>query len=154
MLTKSKELIQAYRQAPWRRQMQMIGFFAAGVAALALVAGLYLDVTARAATTGRLVQTLQEQRADLEQKIEDLETNLAFLTSVEVMQKRAADLGFAPVSPGGITYLPVVGYEGETVAQLAPRAGSEFGVGTRLPAEYTQSLFDWLAGMLADLGVQ
>lgn len=152
MLKRSKEFIQAYRQAPWRRQMQMIGFFAASVAIFALVAGVYLDVTARAATAGRMVQSLQELRADAEQKIEDLETELAFITSVEMMQKRATDLGFAPVQPGAITYLPVAGYEGEQVSQLAPRAGSQFGVGFRLPAAYTESLFDWLSGMLSALG--
>lgn len=152
MLKRSKEIIQAYNQAPWRRQVQLLGLFAAAILGLALVAALYLDVTARAATAGRLVQSLQEQRSDAEQRIEDLETNLASLTSIAVMQKRAADLGFAPVSPAVFSYLPVVGYEGKQVPQLAPRAGSEFGVRQRLPVEFTQSLFDWLGEMISFLG--
>lgn len=153
MLKRSKEFIQAYKEAPWRRQLQMIGFVSGGVVALALVAAIYLNVTARSATTGRLVQQFQSDRADLEQQIEDLQTQLAFILSVEQMQKRAGDLGYEPVSAAAITYLAVPEYQGRpTDAELAPRAGSGFGDATPLPAEYTDSLFDWLAGLLADLG--
>jgi hypothetical protein len=152
MLKRSKQFIQAYSQTPWRRQMQMIGFFAAAVASLALLAGLYLNVTARAATAGRSVQDLQDQRAQLQQQIENLETNLAFITSIEQMQARAGELGFAPVQPGAITYLNVEGYRGRAAMQLAPRAGSQFGLRTRLPAAYTESLFDWLGEIFDDLG--
>lgn len=152
MLKRSKKFIQAYSQTPWRRQMQVIGFFAAAVASLALLAGLYLNVTARAATAGRKVQDLQDQRAQLQQQIENLETNLAFITSIEVMQERAGDLGFAPLLPGSITYLDVVGYEGRAGVELAPRAGSTFGAASRLPAAYTESLFDWVGNIFSDLG--
>lgn len=153
MLKRSKDFIQAYKEAPWRRQMQMIGFVASGVVALALVAAIYLNITARSATAGRQVQQLQSARADLEQQIEDLKTQLASILSVEQMQKRASDLGFEPVSPAAITYLPVAEYQGRpSGAELAPRAGSEFGAVPALPAEYTDSLFDWIAALLADLG--
>ncbi len=153
MLKRSKEFIQAYKEAPWRRQMQMIGFVAIGVVALALVAGIYLNITARSATAGRLVQQFQSQRSDLEQRIEDLQTQLAFILSVEQMQKRASDLGFEQVSPAAILYLSVPEYQGRpTGVELAPRAGSEFGAVAPLPAAYTDSLFDWFAGLLADLG--
>lgn len=152
MLKRSKKFIQAYSQTPWRRQMQAIGFFAAVVASLALLAGLYLNVTARAATAGRSVQDLQDQRAQLQQQIENLETNLASITSIENMQARATDMGFAPVQPGAMTFLTVEGYRGRVAMQLAPRAGSQFGLRTRLPAAYTESLFDWLGSILDDLG--
>jgi hypothetical protein len=153
MLRKSREFIQAYKEAPWRRQMQMIGVIAAGVVGLALIAAVYLNITARSATTGRLVQQLQSQRSDLEQQIEDMQTQLAFILSIEQMQKRASDLGFQPVIPSSVTYLPVAEYQGRaSSAELAPRAGLEFGAVATLPAEYTDSLFDWLAALLADLG--
>ncbi|MCL5428887.1 MAG: hypothetical protein M1347_03660 [Chloroflexi bacterium] len=153
MLKRSKEFIQAYKEAPWRRQMQMIGFVASGVVALALVAAIYLNITARSATAGRLVQQFQAQRADQEQRIEDLKTQLAFILSVEQMQKRARDLGFEPVSPAAITYLSVPEYQGRpSGAELAPRAGSGFGAVAPLPAAYTDSLFDWLVALFADLG--
>jgi cell division protein FtsL len=145
-------LQQAYRQTPWRKQMQMIGFFAAAVASLALLAGLYLNITARAATAGRMVQDLQDQRAQMQQQIEDLASQLADISSVDAMQQRATELGFAPVLPGSITYLSVQGYKGPPTVQLAPRAGNQFGLASRLPAAYTQSLFDWLANILNQLG--
>jgi hypothetical protein len=89
----------------------------------------------------------------MEQRIEDLQTQLAFILSVEQMQKRAGDLGFAPVAPSSILYLNVPEYQGRpTGAELAPHAGSELGVVATLPSEYTDSLFDWLAALLADLG--
>jgi cell division protein FtsB len=153
MLRRSKEMMQAYQQAPWRRQLQIIGFIAAGLVSVALVAGLYLNITARSATAGRLVQQLQAENTDLQQRIEDLETQLAFITSVETMQERATDMGFAPVSPGAITYLNVPEYTGRpTGAQLAPKAGSQFGAAARLPEQYTTSLFDWLGAIFAGLG--
>src|SRR3970040_616951 len=149
MLKRSKELIQAYKETPWRRQMQMISFVAGVVVVLALIAAVYLNITARSATTGRLVQQLQSERADMEQEIEDLKTQLAFILSVEQMQKRATDLGFQPVTPSSITYLSVPAYTGRpTGAELAPRAGSQFGAVATLPAEYTDSLFDWIAALL------
>jgi hypothetical protein len=153
MLKRSKEFIQAYKEAPWRRQMQIIGYVASGVVALALVAATYLNITARSATAGRLVQQLQSERSDVEQRIEDKKTQLAYILSVEQMQKRARDLGFESVSPAAITYLNVAEYQGQpTGAELAPRAGSEFGAAASLPAEYTDSLFDWIGAILADLG--
>lgn len=142
-MKRTRKIIQAYHQAPWRRQVQLIGLFTAAVAAVAVVAGVYLEVTARAATAGRVVQELQQTREDLEQDIEDLETELAYLSSAEIMEMRAEKLGFAALSPGAITYLPVDGYEGHAETQLAPRAGSQFGTSMRIPAAYTQSLFDW-----------
>ncbi|MEX2143621.1 MAG: hypothetical protein WD740_03425 [Anaerolineales bacterium] len=153
MLKRSKELIQAYQQAPWRRQMQVIGLIAAGLVAVSLIGALYLNITARAATAGRQVQSLQRSVADLEQRIEDLNTKLAFITSIETMQQRATDLGFKPLSPNVLTYLKVPEYQGlPSGAQLAPRVGAQFSTAARLPAEYTESLFDWLSSMLAVLG--
>ncbi|MEX1143312.1 MAG: hypothetical protein WEC16_00595 [Anaerolineales bacterium] len=153
MLKRSKELIQAYQQAPWRRQMQVIGFIAAGLVVVSLVGAVYLNITARAATAGRQVQSLQRNVADLEQKIEDMETQLAFITSVDTMQQRATELGFSPVSPNAITYLSVPEYQGRpSGALLAPRAGSSFSAAARLPAEYTESIFDWVSALFATLG--
>lgn len=151
-MKRTQHLIQAYRQAPWRRQLQMIGLLAASIAFVALIAWVYLDVTARAATIGRRVQNLQEQREDLEQEIEDLESQRAFLTSVESMQARAAEMGFEPISPGAITYLVVPAYQGRAETQLASRPGSQFGGAVRLPAEYTESLFDWMSKVVAWVG--
>lgn len=151
-MSRTKRLIQAYRQAPWRRQVQVIGFVAASVALVALVAGLYLDVTARAATTGRTVQQLQRSREELEQNIEDLESELATLRSIDVMQARAEKLDYQPLDPSEVRYLEVQGYEGRYEAPLAPGLASQFNAGARLPLAYTQSLFDWFGQVFAGPG--
>src|SRR3972149_1773254 len=107
MLKRSRELIQAYQQAPWRRQMQVVGFIAAGLVAISLVGALYLNITARAATAGRQGPKLQRDAADLEQKIEDLETELASITSLDTVPHLAAFLISSPFSTNSITYLIV-----------------------------------------------
>ena len=151
-MKRSKKLIQAYKQAPWRGKAQLIAAIAAAVAVIGLVAALYLDVTARAATAGRAVQELQQAREQLEQEIEDQETKLAYLRSVSVMRQRADKLGFEVVSPGSITYLSVPGYVGRGEAQLAPAPGALFSAAARLPETYTQSLFDWFGQLFSSVG--
>lgn len=153
MFRRSKNILQAYQQAPWRRQMQIIGYIAAGLVAVTLVSALYLNITARAATAGRLVLYSRRDISDAEQRIEDLKTQLASISSTEVMQQRASELGFKPVSPHAITYLHVAEYQGRALGvQLAPGAGSRFGSTLRLPESYTQSLFDWVGGLFLELG--
>ena len=62
----------AYKQAPWRVQRQWISAFLLIVLGFSMIAALYLDVTARAALTGRDIQNLsadiiasQQSNADL-----------------------------------------------------------------------------------------
>jgi outer membrane murein-binding lipoprotein Lpp len=147
-------LIQAYRQAPWRKQLQWIGLFAAMVVFLALVAGGYLSVTARAAQAGRDVQRLQSQARDVEQSIESLRTQLAELTSARVMEQRAEELGFVPVNPQTLVYLPVQGYAGRPGATLAPTRASGAAPPPSLPRAYTLSLLEWAQDMVNLLALQ
>ncbi len=51
----------AYKQAPWRIQRQWIGTFLLAVLGIAMVAALYLDVTAQAAISGREIQDLADE---------------------------------------------------------------------------------------------
>jgi len=51
-------IVHAYRQAPWRLQRQWLGTFLLAVLGIAMVASLYLDVTAQAAISGREIQNL------------------------------------------------------------------------------------------------
>jgi len=74
-------LIHAYKVAPWRVQRQWIGNVLLGVIALALVASLYLDVTAKAAIAGREIQDLNAAILTSRQVSADLQTELAALTS-------------------------------------------------------------------------
>jgi hypothetical protein len=145
------QIVQKVRQAHWRVQRQWIGLFLLGLVAVSMVAGLYLNITVRATLAGREVQLLQPTLIYNLQKNSDLETQLARLTSVESMQKRAEPLGFAPAKPEDITYVVVYGYAPETAVNLSepvPASQGQSHKSVLLP-EYTESLFDWLARTLA-----
>lgn len=142
MQGQATQIIHAYRQAPWRVQRQWIGVFLLAVICAAMVAAIYLDITARTAVAGREIQELRIQITTAQRENADLETKLADLTSTVMMQQRAEKLGYRPVLPGELDYVAVPGFvkpepEILLVAQDAvPNVES-------LPAEYTQSLLEW-----------
>ena len=142
MQGQATQIIHAYRQAPWRVQRQWVGIFLLAVIGAAMVAALYLDVTARAALAGREIQELRAQISTVQRENADLETQLADLTSTDAMQQRALELDYRPVLPGELDYVAVPGFvEPEPAILLAakdttPQIKSQ-------PAEYTQSLLEW-----------
>ena len=142
MQGQATQIIHAYRQAPWRVQRQWVGVFLLALIGAAMVAALYLDVTARAALAGREIQELRSQITTVQRENADLETQLADLTSTDAMQQRALELGYRPVLPGELDYVAVPGFvEPEPAILLAakdttPQIESQ-------PAEYTQSLLEW-----------
>ena len=87
-----QKFTQAYSLTPWRKQIQGIGLFLAILVVGALVAGVYLNVTARAATVGRQIQRHRNRIEELEQDIADKESKLASLTSSVVMERRAQEM--------------------------------------------------------------
>lgn len=134
--------VHASRMTPWRLQRQWIVIFLLAVITLAMVAALYLDVTAQAAITGRRIQDMTYQMSIIQQANGDLETRLADLTSASVMKQRAFDLGYRPVIADGIEYLAVPGYvqsQPEILAAVSQPVPSQPAV----PPEYTLSLLDW-----------
>jgi cell division protein FtsL len=142
---------QAYSQAPWRKQLQIIGLFSLILVLAALIAGVYLNVSARAAKIGREIQSMQTDINALNQETEDLQSRLAFLLSSTEMQKRAETLGFQPVTTDQVLYVNVPGYTGRQTAVLAPYTSRELVSAAGIPAEYTESLFDWLARQAVQL---
>lgn len=139
-----QKLTYAYSQAPWRKQLQFIVMFSLGLVFIALVAGVYLSVTARAATVGREVLALQDEIKDLRRINADLRTQLAILTSARVMEQRALSMGFKPLEKDQMVYLMVPGYTGRKGATLAAQPEPVTAVAASLPPEFTESLFDWL----------
>ena len=138
------KITQAYSQTPWRRQLQMIGMFLALLVLGALIAVIYLNVTARAATIGREIQDMQAEIQDLEREIADKQSKLAQLTTSEVMKARAEDLGFIDIEFGEtLTYVVVDGYSGRELADIAPPPLTAVEVQPVISDEYTQSLLDW-----------
>lgn len=153
-MDRGQQLIQAYKNAPWRRQLQVIGLFSAVVAFIAIIAGVYLNVTARAATFGREIQLYQSDIRQIEQDIEDLEAQLADLTSARFMQQRAEELGFKPVQKGRAIYLKVPGYAGRQTAVLVSDAPTTQPLDAQLPPQYTESLVDWVRRLINAVGAK
>lgn len=138
-----RQLTQAYSQAPWRKQLQILGLFLLGVVLIALVAGIYLNVTARGATFGREILSMQSQIEDLQLENSDLETRLAIVNSAAVMEQRALAMGFQPLGRDDVTYIVVPGYVSRQQAVIAPPPKPVVVV-ANLPADYTESLLVWL----------
>lgn len=142
MQAQATQLIHAYKQAPWRVQRQYVGAFLLVVIGLAMVAALYLQVTARAAATGREIQEMRIEITTTQRLNADLETQLANLTSSAEMQRRALELGYRPVQPGELDYVMVSGFVTPEPAIL--RAAEDAGFFPQaLPEVYTQSLLEW-----------
>ena len=136
------QIIHAYKQAPWRIQRQWIGAFLLALIGAAMIAALYLDVTARAAVAGREIQELRFELATIRRANADLETQLGNLTSTSEMQRRALELGYRPVKPGELDYVPVPGFVAPEPAILLAAEDSVLLV-QPIPFEYTQSLLEW-----------
>lgn len=142
VVMQATQIIHAYKQAPWRVQRQWVGAFLLALIVMAMIAAIYLDVTARAAIAGREIQDLRLEITAIQRANADLETRRADLTSTAVMEQRALELGYRPVKPGELDYLPVPGF-------VAPEPGILLDAVdvTRaeriLPPEYTQSLIEW-----------
>ena len=142
MQAQATQLIHAYKQAPWRVQRQYVGAFVLAVIGVAMIAALYLQVTARAAAAGREIQEVRVQITTIQRANADLETQLAGLTSSAEMQRRAEALGYRPVKPGELDYVAIAGYVPPEPAIL--RAAKDVGYfPPPVPAEYTESLIEW-----------
>ncbi len=142
MQGQATQIIHAYRQAPWRVQRQWVGVFLLFVIGAAMIAALYLDVTARAAIAGREIQETRFEITTIQRSNADLETQLAKLTSTEEMEQRAVALGYRPVQPGELDYVAVPGFVAPEPAILM--AAEDVTVPDQtLPSEYSQSLLEW-----------
>jgi hypothetical protein len=140
--------IHAYKVAPWRIQRQWIGNVLLGVVTLALISSLYLDVTAKTAIAGREIQDLNAAMLASQQMSADLQTEIAVLTSANVMAQRAFNLGYRPVEPGEMEYLVVPGYF-ESPPEILASASIPQLSSLSFPPEYNQSLLDWIDEKIA-----
>jgi hypothetical protein len=148
----TNKLIQAYRQTPWRVQKQWIGLFTLALVLVASVALVYLNITTQAATTGAEIQNLEMDAIALMRQIETDRTQLAKLTSIDEMLKRANDLGFVPIESSQIQYMVIPDYHPRQTAALAPAPEPELLPAPLLRPEYTQSLWDVIFHNLSSSG--
>lgn len=144
-------LVKKYRQAPWRLQRQWLGLILLGVALAALVAGIYLNVTARGTLAGRQVLMLEADITDHKLANADLEVKLAEASSTEKMEQHAQALGFHPATSDEITYVVVPGYVPQAEINLSTTDRQP--VVSNIRPEYTQTLFEWFTLRIQAAGI-
>ncbi len=155
-MNRAQKILQAYRNTPWRRQIQVLSMFGAVAAVAALVMIVYIWVTSQAGTYGLQVREYQVTAQALEQSIEDKKVELADLTSTENLAERAEQAGYQPVDPNRIRYLEVEGYYTEPPLQLAPAPNAVHTQSSEggLPQSFTSSLYDWIRETIYQLSIR
>jgi len=103
-------LQRTFRQAPWRTRTQTAIAATVLLLVAAVMGGLYLSLAARAGVAGRDLQQLEAQQEELQRANDELLAQLATLRSVTRLANRARELGFVPLQPEEIEYLPVPNY--------------------------------------------
>jgi hypothetical protein len=136
-------LLQAYKQAPWRVQLQWIGLFLLGLVLVAAIAGVYLNISEKAATSGRRIQMYESNIADINNEIAGLRTDLAETKSTAAMTAKAEALGFSVMDPLQAVYLQVPGYFPDAQLVLAPPPSNIIPQRPVINDSYKSSLWDW-----------
>lgn len=130
----------AFRQTGWQPQRQVIALATLGFVLSLIMGGLYLSQVVSEATTNRRLETLLDQRDDLERESEQLRAEIAQLKSVPNLMARAESLGFVVSQPDTIEYLMVDGYRpivADTVAPIEEQPEEEGDV-------YDETFGDWI----------
>ncbi|HEX7568739.1 MAG TPA: hypothetical protein VF355_09265 [Anaerolineaceae bacterium] len=138
------KIMQAYKQAPWRVQLQHLFYIVLAIVMILVVAALYLNISAQAATAGLDFQGYEWQRQDLERQIANNIAILGQITSEENMVARAKALGYTPIAMDKAVYVVVPGYTGRQPAIFAPAPSSDMLADPIIKPSYTQSLWEWL----------
>jgi hypothetical protein len=147
-----RSLTQAHSQTPWRKQVMVIVLSLLFVVFATLVAGVYLSVTARAATIGREILLMQADIDELELSNADLATQLAYTTSATEMARRAAALGFESIEKDQALFVVVPGYIRRGQLSLAPPPVQVVPVAATMPPGYSESLVEWFVQHLLSAG--
>lgn len=145
-------IVQAFKQAPWRLQVQTIGLYLLGLVIVLVIASVYLSISGRAAAAGLRAYQMNFERQDLEREIADRKAKIAVLTSAVIMEQRATEMGFKRITPEEVIYMEVPGYLGKQSAVLAPPPGVTESEEMTLKYIYRQSLWDWLFSGINSLG--
>jgi hypothetical protein len=140
MTRKSK---QAYKQAPWRRQIQSIGLSLLPVVAIAVIIALYLIISGQAAAAGLQIMNLHYEEEEILRTIANQRTQLAWITSYSQMQKRAEKMGYEAAPEINVYYIPIAGYQGQNAVLIAPPPGIENDSALLVNELYNLSLSNW-----------
>ena len=140
MTRKSK---QAYKQAPWRRQIQSIGLSLLPVVAIAVIIALYLIISGQAAAAGLQIMNLHYEEEEILRTIANQRTQLAWITSYSQMQKRAEKMGYEAAPEINVHYITIVGYQGQNAVLIAPPPGIGNDTALLVNELYNLSLSNW-----------
>jgi hypothetical protein len=140
----AKKIKQAYRQAPWRRQIQSVGISLLPVIALVVVISIYLIISAQSAAAGLEIMDMHYQQEDIMRVIANQRTELAWKTSYTQMSKRAEQNGYEAAPAESVHFMSIPGYEGQNPVMLAALPGSDNKLGPLVNEYYQQSLWDWI----------
>ena len=138
-----KRILQAYRQAPWRVQLQWIGLFMLGLILTASIAGVYLSISGQAAAAGRNIQFIEGDMDKINNEIAELTADLAEASSTGKMLAQAEDLGFKMLDPDQAIYLAIPGFDPGADLVLAPPRINPISERPVLRSSYKSSLWDW-----------
>jgi hypothetical protein len=140
-----------YQDVPLRFQKQWISSFLAIVVMLSLVAGLYLNVTARAAIAGREIQNLEAEIVINERVNADLQTEIATLLSNNTLEGRALATGFTHFQGTDLEYLVVPGYfPPQGIDMVSPATNTDV---LAMSPEFSESLFSWITRQMETASV-
>ena len=135
----------ALRRGGWQPQRQATALAVMGVIISLIVGALYLSQVAADATKNRALETLIQQRNELERTNEQIRAEIASLRTVPHLLARAQELGFVPATGGQIEYLVVDGYNPNRPVEIAPAKPAE-----NLPT-YDETFGGWLQQQLDNL---
>lgn len=136
-------ILQAYKQAPWRTQLQWMGLFLLGLVLASAITGLYLNISAQAATAGRKIQSLESDIDEINNRIAERTADLASIRSAQNMLARAEELGFSVMDAKQAVYLEVPGYNPNPDLVLAPPRVNVISESPIIRSSYKASLWDW-----------
>ena len=143
-------ILQAYKQAPWRTQLQWIGLFLLGLVLVSAITGLYLNISAQAATAGRSIQSLENDIDEINNRIAERTADLASIQSTNNRLTRAKELGFSLINANQAVYLEIPGYNPNADLVLAPPRVNIISESPIIRSSYKTSLWDWFVGRIWD----
>lgn len=137
-------LAQAFKQAPWRNRVQMVGGFLVALVIVIIVASIYLSISGQAATAGLEAYQLDLERLRVEREIANANAQIAVLSSASNMEARALELGFKRINPEDALYLTIPGYPGKQTMVVTSPPGIASNDRLLVKSIYRESLWDWL----------
>jgi hypothetical protein len=155
-----RKLKLAYDLTPWRQQTRMVAWILLGLVVAAVLAAFYLDVSAKTAKLGRMIQEMQVNldgaksitaqpipgqvvpMEEMQMEISSLRVKLAELTAESRLLERAREIGFAPVDTENVVFIKAPGYSPRRSVELAPPTAVQVASANAVQPPYRDSLLD------------